>query len=327
MSERMNIFWRRYNNEPLRKGGLIGSDIWTEDAILQSKKFTNVYRCLDRVSQYLIKNVIYNGKNYSDVNTVFRILLFKHFNKIETWEYLEKEFGDIVLDIDFKDICKYLNELDDNMSLYGNAYMMTASIMRKEHYKEKFNLYSGMTKQEIYFGVFDYYFKQHNFIEESILISKSLEELVGNLYKIDMNGPFLAFQYSIDLNYSDLFDFDENDFVIAGLGAKRFIEKSFEFDKSEKGIYEEIVKWIACNYEQMREDYSKKFNKDLSFKYLPGRKPTLIDFQNNCCEAFKYLKGIFDFSNEDGGKRIKQDFKENKNKIEYFFPPKWGKIL
>lgn len=27
-------------------------------------RFTNVYRCLDRVSQYLLRQVIYNGKQY-----------------------------------------------------------------------------------------------------------------------------------------------------------------------------------------------------------------------------------------------------------------------
>ena len=32
---------------------------WTEDQILTRYKFTNAYRASDRVSQYLIKNVIY----------------------------------------------------------------------------------------------------------------------------------------------------------------------------------------------------------------------------------------------------------------------------
>jgi hypothetical protein len=32
-------------------------------------------------------------------------------------------------------------------------------------------------------------------------------------------GPFLAFQYAIDLNYSTLLDFDEGNFVVAGPGA------------------------------------------------------------------------------------------------------------
>ena len=49
IQERMNIFWRKYND----------ADLLTKDPILQTYKFTNVYRACDRVSQSLIKNVIY----------------------------------------------------------------------------------------------------------------------------------------------------------------------------------------------------------------------------------------------------------------------------
>lgn len=54
IQERMSIFWNKYEeNYPL-----------TQDPTLQSYKFTNVYRAMDRVSQYLIKNVIYSNDNF-----------------------------------------------------------------------------------------------------------------------------------------------------------------------------------------------------------------------------------------------------------------------
>lgn len=40
-------------------------------------------------------------------------------------------------------------------------------------------------------------------------------------------GPFLAFQYAFDPNYSTLIDFDEDDFVVAGPGALDGISKCF----------------------------------------------------------------------------------------------------
>ena len=61
-SERQNIFWKKMNGE---------SSPWTDDQILQEYKFCNSYRVNDRVSQYLLKNVIYmkhkrkNGKRES----------------------------------------------------------------------------------------------------------------------------------------------------------------------------------------------------------------------------------------------------------------------
>jgi alpha-glutamyl/putrescinyl thymine pyrophosphorylase clade 1 len=35
---------------------------WADDPVLAKHRFTNVYRASDRVSQYLIKNVIYEGR-------------------------------------------------------------------------------------------------------------------------------------------------------------------------------------------------------------------------------------------------------------------------
>jgi hypothetical protein len=56
-------------------------------------RFTNCYRAADR-SQYLISNVIYNG-NHDPDEVLFRILLFKFFNRISTWELLRSVLGDL----------------------------------------------------------------------------------------------------------------------------------------------------------------------------------------------------------------------------------------
>src|SRR5882724_12793666 len=84
-SERQAIFFKRLRNE---------MPPWTNDTILKLFKFTNVYRATDRVSQYLIKEVIYKG-DQKPVEVFFRILLFKLFNKIETWELITKNVGEI----------------------------------------------------------------------------------------------------------------------------------------------------------------------------------------------------------------------------------------
>ena len=67
---------------------------WTDDPIIARHKFTNPYRASDRVSQYLIRNVIYEG-DQSVPEVFFRIILFKLFNKIETWELLKSGLGPI----------------------------------------------------------------------------------------------------------------------------------------------------------------------------------------------------------------------------------------
>ena len=83
--KRQAIYHRRVRDE---------TGPWSDDPVLQAYKFTNAYRASDRVSQYLIKNVIYSGTHGLE-SSVLRTLLFKIFNKIETWKLLEHAFGEI----------------------------------------------------------------------------------------------------------------------------------------------------------------------------------------------------------------------------------------
>ncbi len=82
-AERQRIFHQRVRGE---------RPPWTSDPVLSAYRFTNAYRAADRVSQYLIRKVAYIGDQAVD-EVVFRVLLFKLFNKVATWELLVKAFG------------------------------------------------------------------------------------------------------------------------------------------------------------------------------------------------------------------------------------------
>ena len=81
--ERQIIFLKRVAGHP---------PPWTEDTVLQSFRFTNVYRASDRVSQFLIRQVIYEGEQ-SEEEVFFRTVLFKLFNKVDTWRTLQERLG------------------------------------------------------------------------------------------------------------------------------------------------------------------------------------------------------------------------------------------
>ena len=117
-AERQNVFFKRFNGE---------SFPWTKDKILNEYKFTNVYRATDRVSQYLIKNVIYKGSQKPE-EVFFRLILFKIFNRISTWEVLEFELGKISFkDYSFKRYDKVLSEVMQNrIPIYSAAYIMAS---------------------------------------------------------------------------------------------------------------------------------------------------------------------------------------------------------
>ncbi|MDN3706293.1 putative DNA base hypermodification protein [Myroides ceti] len=297
-AKRQDIFFNKINHiTPL-----------TSDPILERHRFTNVYRASDRVSQYLIRNVIYrDGVSFTKNDLLFRILLFKIFNKISTWKYLESEIKTITVEnFDSKLYSTLLSEAKKAREvIYSGAYIMT----------------SGKS-------IFGYDFKHENHIEllkqyvqsgkllRRIENAKSMEEVYKILLNVPTFGSFLAYQYTIDINYSTLTNFSEMDFVKAGPGAKDGIKKCF-IDRGDFSD-EDVIKFMCDIQESQFEAL------DLDFKDLWGRKLQLIDCQNLFCEVDKYSRAIHpEISGISNRTRIKQIYKPEKNKIDYLFPPKW----
>lgn len=279
---------------------------WTNDPILSLYKFTNSYRASDRISQYLIKEIIYKG-DPSVEETFFRILLFKIFNKIETWSRLENELGQIKFSTySFKD---YDNILSSIMTIkkpiYSSAYIMASGKSSFGHQRKHQNHLKLLEKM------------MEDDLPQKIIKLNSLEELYLLIKSYPSLGSFLAFQYAIDINYSELTNFSEMDFVVPGPGAKDGIRKCF----SSLGDYSEvdIIKMMADRQEIEFERLG------IDFQDLWGRPLQLIDCQNLFCEVDKYsrvahphIKGI---SNR---KRIKSKYSSKPTPITYWYPPKWG---
>src|SRR5258708_11124093 len=91
-----DAYWRfAAERHRVFSGRLEGDDPpFTDDPVLAQYKFTNAYRASDRVSQYLIQHVLYEGDPTPD-EVFFRTLLFKVFNRIETWELLTQQLVSI----------------------------------------------------------------------------------------------------------------------------------------------------------------------------------------------------------------------------------------
>lgn len=279
----------------------------TDDPILKLYKFTNTYRAADRVSQYLIKHVIYDETASRDNKEVFfRILLFKMFNKIETWEFLKKKIGVLSYkDYDFKKYDKLLSEcLDQQVKIFSAAYIMPSGRQfpgyKKKHQNclEVLNL---MMKDDV---------------PGKVSQMNRMSDVFDLLKTYPMIGDFLAYQYAIDINYSLVTNFSENNFVVPGPGAKRGIAKCV----TDKNKYSDtdIIKYMVDE----QENEFKRLG--LHFKTLWGRPLHLIDCQNIFCEVDKYLRVFHPELKLNGtGKRIKQKYVPNMKKIDYWFPPKW----
>jgi thymidylate kinase len=296
-AERQKIFFAKFNGY---------SPPWTNDPIFIKHKFTNAYRASDRVSQYLIKNVIYSG-DQSIKDVFFRILLFKTFNKIDTWELLSKKLGTISYkDYSFSLYDKILsNSLNRKDTIYSAAYIMTSgktAFGYNRKHQNHLKLIEKMMNDEIY---------------KKINNAKHMSEVFLQLRDYPTIGDFLAFQYAIDINYSEITNFSEMDFVVAGPGAKDGLLKCF---KDFGGLNDvEIIKMMADKQEEEFERLG------LNFQDLWGRKLQLIDCQNLFCETDKYARIAHPEINGNSKRtRIKQIYRTNFESIEYWYPPKWN---
>lgn len=277
------------------------------DAILSQYKFTNCYRALDRTSQFLIKNVIYSGE-FDAADTFFRVMLFKLFNKVETWERFEKEFG--VVDIhsfDERVYGDFLRRLkQEGNKIYSAAYIMPSG--KRE--------YGSAVKHENNLKMLKVMLEQG--FQHEIWNQTDLGGIYNMFLQVPSIGRFLAYQFAIDISYCDYSRASEDQFVVAGPGALRGIKKCFP--NSSQADSTSIIRYMS----EVQEFEFSRLGYD--FKYLHNRKLQLIDCQNLFCEVDKYLR-VKRPGFDSGVKRIKQKYKKNATAIEFFFPPKWNATL
>ncbi len=205
-TEVFDTYWtfasRRQHIYNARLNGADGP--WTDDPILREHRFTNCYRAADRVSQYLISDVIYSGSQEFD-EVVFRTLLFKLFNKVETWEMLLRGLGETPswssFDLDAYDQL-LSRSFEAGTRIYSAAYVMAPPKLGAERkHTNHLRLLRDMMTADL---------------PDALAAAATMKDAFELLRAQPGIGDFLAFQYVIDLNYSAGLHFDEMDY-----GAKR----------------------------------------------------------------------------------------------------------
>ena len=295
--ERQEVFFRKLEGLPAP---------WTTDPILTRHKFTNAYRASDRVSQYLIRHVIYDG-NQTREEVFFRTILFKLFNRIETWEMLQDHLKIISqADYSFQRYDRVLTEaLAAGTRIYSAAYMMPSgrsSFGYTRKHRNHLMLLERMMEDEV---------------PQRITGASTMAQAFDVLRSYPTIGNFLAYQLVTDLNYSNLTNFSEMEFVAPGPGALDGIRKCFT---AQGGLNNaDIIRLVT-------ESQEREFERlGLKFRTLGGRRLQLIDCQNLFCEVSKYarvkhpeIKGLSKRT------RIKQLYRPSANPVGYWYPPKWG---
>lgn len=294
-AERQRVYRHRLDGRP--------AEAATADPVLNAYRFTNAYRASDRVSQYLISHVIYDQeRDWAD--TFARVLVFKIFNRVDTWEHLCASVGEVgVSTLLSGELDEALASVPPKRPIYNAAYIMPPP---RSSTGAKFRRHLGLLRHMV-----------HDHAHDRLQAASSMATAFDVLASYESIGPFLAYQFLIDLNYTAHLSFSEADYVVAGPGALRGIRKCF----SDPGDLSpaEIIRWVT---DQQHEAFDQR---GLDWHDLWGRPLQLIDAQNLFCEVDKYTREARpELSELAPGSRIKQRYTPTAAPVTAWFPPKWG---
>ncbi len=297
-AERQRVFFARIKGE---------RPPWSDDDVINAYKFTNAYRASDRVSQYLIRRVIYRDDLPSSIDeTFFRIILFKFFNKIETWELMEGAVDEPTWEsFNFRKLDVLLTRaMESGKRIYSAAYIMP-SAGAMGHDRKHSNHLSLLQRM------------MRDGLPAKIARASNMQQGFELLLSYPSVGDFLAYQFITDVNYSEITRFTEMEFVVAGPGALDGISKCFSDTAGLNAP--EIIQFMT----ERQELEFKRLG--LHFPSLWGRPLQLIDCQNVFCEVSKYARIRHpELAGVSGRTRIKQKFRASQEPIGYWYPPKWG---
>ncbi|SPO30093.1 uncharacterized protein UTRI_05932 [Ustilago trichophora] len=265
--ERHNVFLKRKEGRPQEE--------WTDDPVLRSTKFANVYRVLDRLTQYVLTKVVQDGPQELD-EVCFRVLLFRSFARISTYEVIKSALGGPPTLKTFSPAA-YENILMPHIgagnAVYGSSYFIPAPREFRTQYPFQSTL--RLVQLMIRTGLPSKLAEMHHMRDAHSLLTT-----------FPSLGPFLAMQLLLDLNLCEHFDFSEEEFAACGPGSRNCLVDIF--GKFVSGFELEAMRWIQNN----QDYYWAKYGITDVPHLCPARKPGLnvVDIEHTLCEVFKYRR-------------------------------------
>lgn len=244
--EERHAAWQR------RQAGELGP--WSTDPIIAGRKFTNVYRVLDRGSQLLVR-MLYDGGSPKDI--FFRCFMYRYTNRPETWLWMRDKLGRWPGMRDLETVGRLLKDLrSTGQPVFSGAYLI---IPQPGHRGDKID------------HVMDLIRVARRRVARDYLAASGPQDRFEMLRKLYGVGDFLSMQILTDWGYSPYGSDDENDFIMPGPGCR-------------KGI--RAWGWTGDYVAGIR--HAREFWASERSVLLGDRPPSLMDVQNTFCEFFKY---------------------------------------
>ncbi len=237
---------------------------WTEDPLLATSKFTNVYRVLDHGSQYLLRQLLLTSGSAADA--LLRSFLYRYTNRPEPWEYFHDLMGRYPVRADLPAILPgvWHAAKDRGVPLFGIAYRVFPD---RKYEGTQLDWLLQMTLEKLDPLRLDLIVGADSMLAQLLL-----------LQTIPRCGPFMAMQIVTDYGYSPWGQGDENETVVPGLGSvagARFLAPKMEAGKVIEHFWDHFQTSTRVRLE------------------LPDgrlRPPSLMDVQNTLCEYSKYAR-------------------------------------
>ena len=263
VQERHLIWVRRQEEHP--------QAFWTEDPILATRKFTNVFRILDPGTQFLVQGVL-APHWLTEEEALMLIFLYRHTGQIPAWNRLFSRLG--------WPRVENLGEVEDLWRKYrgeGNPIFTGAYLVypqSSEPGTDKMSSIIGLARRLFSPDSPEYIFPDW----------ESAETMEGKFNVLRRNrgvADFMSQQILTDWSYTKFCGRDrENEFVRPGPGAV----KGAKFIAPEEPV-QETLNWARSAVLQTPDCPYLDLSNGRWTRYRP---PSLMDIQNTLCEFSKY---------------------------------------
>lgn len=236
---------------------------WTDDPVLASKKFTNVYRALDAGSQFLLKNLL--GGDYGD--TIMRCFMYRYTNRPEPWCAFHRAHGRWPTRADLRDGTlrnTWYSYQAGGGRVFGQAYKMFSGAEN-----------AGMSRLDWVLAMSGRYLAGTDSIVPRLTIATTVADRVAVLQTVPRCAGFMSMQIATDIGYSVYARADENSYIVPGPGARI---GAAALDLSG----EAAIMWA---HERLQGDGPRLLAPSGQY-----RTPSLMDVQNTFCEFGKYVR-------------------------------------
>lgn len=271
----------RHNAWKARQAGV--PQPWTDDPIVNTRKFTNVFRVLDYGSQFVLTDLL--DPELDPQDQLMRLFLYRHTGRVEVWQYLQVALGEYPTRANLWDVFEAWQEyrgvgvtkLQNRRSSserIGNAGGFSHTIYERPMFTNAYLVFPqsqvpGTDKLRSIVELTERLFVDGS-VGEDFLRARTQADRFAVLRSQKGVADFMSMQILTDWGYGT--DFREDEFVIAGPGARK--------GAAALGMpAEEAIRWAVKSIRGMEQP-----------PLLDSRYPSYMDAQNCLCEFSKYVR-------------------------------------